>query len=131
MILSEPSPRDPRQVLGREGEAAAEDALRDAGLRILERRFRVRQGEIDLVAMDGDVLVFVEVKTRRGLGYGSPSEAVISGKQKRLARVALAYLARHGMLERRCRFDVVEVLYEGPGHSRVRHIPDAFRPSAR
>lgn len=131
MILAEPADRDPRQVLGKEGEAAAEQALREAGLRIVERRFRVRLGEIDLVAEDGDVLVFVEVKTRRGVGYGSPWEAVIPRKQEHLARAALAYLARHRMLGRRCRFDVVEVLWPRAGGPCVRHIADAFRPRVR
>ena len=118
---------DSRQWLGRQGEAAAEEALVRAGLRILERRFRSRFGEVDLVALDGDVMVFVEVKTRRGLRFGSPAEAVIPRKQARLARAALAYLSRHGMLDRCSRFDVVEVLAEAGGRMVVRHIPDAFR----
>ncbi len=121
---------DPRQVLGLRGEAAAEAALRHAGLRILERRFRVRHGEIDLVAEEGGVLVFVEVKTRRTPAHGRPWEAVIPRKQARLVRVALAYLARHGMFDRPCRFDVVEVLSDGGEGSDVRHIRDAFRPRA-
>ncbi len=128
VIVAEPKVPDARQILGREGEAAAEEALRAAGLRIVERRFRSRQGEIDLVAMDADVLVFVEVKTRRGVSHGTPREAVHRGKQARLVRVALAYLARRRLLESRCRFDVVEVLWDASGRPRVEHIADAFRP---
>ena len=119
---------DPRHVLGLRGEAAAEAALAQGGLRILERRFRVRQGEIDLVAEDRGVLVFVEVKTRGASARAQPWEAVVPRKQSRLAHAALAYLARHGMLERPCRFDVVEVRADGSGSIRVRHIRDAFRP---
>lgn len=131
MILAEPRPEDRRQVLGKQGELAAERMLREAGFEIVERRFRVAQGEIDLIAWHGDVLVFVEVKTRGGTGYGSPWEAVVPRKQARMARAALVYLARRRMHERRCRFDVVEVLRESSGAMRVRHIPDAFRPASR
>ena len=115
-----------RQRLGLEGEAAAEEALVRAGLSILERRFRSRFGEVDLVARDGDIVAFIEVKTRRGLRFGSPAEAVVPRKQARLARAALAYLSRHGMLDCRCRFDVVEVLEEPGSASRVRLIRNAF-----
>lgn len=108
----------------------AESFLEREGLRILDRRFRCRMGEIDLVALDGDVVVFVEVKARRGLGFGSPTEAVVRGKQRRIARVALAWLARNGRLEDRARFDVVEVLALPGAPTRVRHVPDAFRPAA-
>ena len=92
-------------------------------MRVLERRFRLRIGEIDLIAERGELLVFVEVKARRGTTAGRPAEAVTPAKQRRLARVALAYLARRGWLDRPCRFDVVEV-FEG---GRMRHIEDAFR----
>jgi putative endonuclease len=120
-------PADPRARFGREGEARAEAALRDAGLRILARRFRTRRGEVDLVAEDGDVMVFAEVKARRTDQYGSPGESVNWRKRRRIAGTALAYLARHALLDRVCRFDVVEIL-EGPGGEvRVTHHRDAFR----
>jgi putative endonuclease len=124
--LAEP-PSDPRQRLGRDGERAAEEALQQAGLRILHRRFRCRLGEIDLIARDGDVLVFAEVKARRGFGYGRPSDAVDRRKRSRLARVALAFLTRHRLLDVPCRFDVVEVIEDSRGELSVNHIPDAFR----
>lgn len=130
MILAEPGPHT-RQRLGRLGEAAAESALREAGLQILERRFRIRLGEIDLIAGRDDLVVFVEVKARRGLGYGWPSESVTPHKQRRIARVALAYLSRRGWLDRACRFDVVEVRAVAGRIEQVRHIEDAFRPPAR
>lgn len=118
---------DRRQALALEGERAAEAALRRAGLAVLERRFRVRLGEIDLIARHGDVLVFVEVKTRRSTTYGSPAEAVSPLKRRRMARVAEVYLQRTRRTSIRCRFDVVEV-YAGPrGIERVEHIADAFR----
>ena len=118
---------DPRGRLGREGEDAAEKALRRAGMKVLERRFRLRSGELDLIAEQGDLVVFVEVKTRRGTGFGRPAEAVTPSKRARMARVALAYLKGRDWLERPCRFDVIEVLVAGSAAPEVRHVPDAFR----
>jgi len=126
VICAEPS-RDPRQRLGRLGEAAAADALERDGLRVVARRFRLRTGEIDLVAERDDLVVFVEVKTRRSSRYGAPAEAVTRLKRERMARVALAFLSRTGRLERRVRFDVVEVYADDGGLRRLRHIRDAFR----
>ncbi len=117
-----------RQALGAGGEDAAARWLERSGLRILARRFRLRMGEIDVVAEDEDgTIVFVEVKARRGLRFGRPAEAVTAVKRRRLARVAAAFLARCGLSGRRSRFDVVEILPDGAGGLEVRHIPDAFR----
>ncbi len=127
MILAESRPVDPRQQLGRLGESVAAETLERAGMRILERRCRTRAGEIDLIAEDGEILVFVEVKTRAGIGYGRPAEAVTRTKQQRMGRVALIYLSRKKWLERRCRFDVVEVFARESRVERVNHIRDAFR----
>jgi putative endonuclease len=118
---------NPRRLLGLAGEAAAEAWLRRVGLDVVARGFRTRFGEIDLVARDGPVVVFVEVKTRTDDAFGRPSEAVTFGKRDRLARVAAVFLARCGWAERSCRFDVVEVVPVGESW-RVTHIPDAFRP---
>ena len=125
--LSEPR-SDPRHRLGELGEEAAAQALRRSGLKILERRFRVRAGEIDLIAELGELVVFVEVKTRSGTAYGYPADAVTAAKQRRLARLALIYLTRKGWLDRPSRFDVVEVIAT-PGEVRsLRHFEDAFQP---
>jgi putative endonuclease len=122
-----PQLADSRGRLGRRGEAAAEALLRRAGMRILERRFRVRCGEIDLIAEQDGRIVFVEVKARRGTGYGIPAAAITKSKRERIARVALAYLQRRSWLNRPTRFDVVEVL-AGPGQKvETCHIEDAFR----
>jgi len=120
---------DRRLATGRFGEVEAEAALRRSGMRILERRWRCRAGEVDLIAEDGEVLVFVEVKTRRGRGFGEPWEAVDRRKQHRVARVAAAYVRSRecGRRERLCRFDVVEVLADEVGPPRIRHWEDAFR----
>jgi putative endonuclease len=97
-------------------------------MKILARRFRTRAGELDLVALDGEVVVFVEVKTRRRTDCGRPSESVGLRKRARLRRTALAFLTRHAWHDRPCRFDVVEVVAPpGSPFPVLRHIPDAFR----
>lgn len=120
---------DARQRLGRLGELAAERALERAGLSVVDRRFRLRLGEIDLIAVGAGLVVFVEVKARGGEGWGQPAEAVTARKRERMARVAAVWLARRGEAEAECpcRFDVVEVWSDGAGVSRVNHIVDAFR----
>lgn len=112
--------------LGRRGEEAAARWLEARGMRILARCFRVRGGEIDLVARDGSTLVFVEVKSRSGLSFGRPSEAVDRRKRVRLVRAAALYLLAHGGDERPCRFDVIEVVADPTGRLSVRHLRDAF-----
>ena len=119
--------RDPRQRLGEAGEALAAATLAEAGLTILERRFRCRAGEIDLVARDGGVIVFAEVKTRRGPAFGSPAEAVTARKREHLVRAAGVWLAALGGEPPPCRFDVVEVLPARDGRLEARHVRDAFR----
>jgi putative endonuclease len=98
-----------RQGLGRTGERLAAEALISQGYRILERNFRCRYGEIDLVAEDGQDLVFVEVKTRRGSAHGFPEEAITARKQQKIIEVANHYLDLHACFERSWRVDVVAV----------------------
>ncbi|MEO6893035.1 MAG: YraN family protein [Ktedonobacteraceae bacterium] len=98
-----------KQGLGRAGERLAERTLVDRGYHMLERNFRCRYGEIDLVAEDGEDLVFVEVKTRRGTAYGLPEEAVNARKQRKILEVASYYLDLHTCAERSWRVDVVAV----------------------
>ncbi|MFN2426713.1 MAG: YraN family protein [Candidatus Binatia bacterium] len=116
---SAPRDEDPRHRFGRYGEDAAAEFLRRRGFEVLARNVRTAFGEIDLVALDGDVVVFVEVKARRGSGG---LEAVDARKQRRLSRLAVAFLARAGWLERPARFDVVAV---GPGGA-CTHVANAF-----
>lgn len=117
-----------RQRLGRVGEDAAVEALRDRGYRILERNVRLRHGELDVVAEEGGELVFVEVKARRPGTRFHPAEAVGARKRHALVQLALGYLVRRRLGERPCRFDVVEVWLEPAGATRVEILRDAFRP---
>ncbi len=113
------------QVLGEEGERIAAAWLAQRGWRILDRRFRNGHRDLDLVAEQGGVVAFVEVKTRRGNDFGHPVEAVNWRKQRELTRSALVWMARHGGGERMFRFDVVGVLISDGG-ARVCHVENAF-----
>ncbi|MBI1818364.1 MAG: YraN family protein [Deltaproteobacteria bacterium] len=104
---------DDRQILGAEGERAAEKFLRRHRYRILQRNYRCAAGEVDIVALDGTTVVFVEVKTRTQEGFGSPLDAVDRRKQGQLARAARYYLSEHALHDRDARFDVVGVWWEG------------------
>jgi len=126
VILAESTDR--RQQLGREGEAVAEAHLVGQGWQILARRFRLRFGELDLIAQRGRMVLIVEVKTRSGERYGRPSEAVTPSKQRRMARLALAFLQRSRRLEYRVRFDVIEVRLRDGEPPELNQIEDAFRP---
>jgi len=100
---------------GGSAEDAAEEFLRRNGYRILRRNYRTRLGEIDLVAVEGGVVCFVEVKARRTDGFGSPQEAVDGRKRERVRHAAAIYLAQEGLGAVDCRFDVVSVLPNGEG----------------
>ncbi len=117
------------RLLGDRGEQEAARYLRRQGLRILHRGYRTDLGEIDLIALDGDVVVFVEVKARR---QGVPAEAVTPEKQRRLTLAALHFLKKHGLLEQRSRFDVVAIIWpEDANPPQIEHIRDAFEAVGR
>jgi putative endonuclease len=113
-----------RKILGRTGEARAAKHLAEQGYTILERNYRLSQGELDLIALDGDTLVFVEVKTRRGNAYGAPELAVDQRKQERMVKAALGYLKHKKLHQMPCRFDVVAI--SGADGDRVELIRNAF-----
>lgn len=119
-----------RSAVGKWGEQAVATWLEQQGFRLLARNWRRREGEIDLIAMQGATLVFIEVKTRRSETFGAPEESVDTRKQSRLARLAQRYLDENPLLTfEECRFDVVVVdLTRYP--ARFRHYPNAFLPSA-
>jgi putative endonuclease len=110
-----PKPGVVRQSLGRLGEYLAADALEKRGYCLLERNFRCQYGEIDLVAQEGEDLVFVEVKTRRGTLYGLPEEAVTSRKARKLQEVAGYYLDLHQVPDCSWRIDVVAIQFSSIG----------------
>lgn len=117
---------DARQQMGLDGEAVARTALRRSGYEILEERYRTPFGEIDIVARDGDTLVFIEVKARRDDRYGGGAAAVTTRKQRTIARVAEAFLLRTRLHHLPCRFDVVVVEWPAETEPRARIIRSAF-----
>lgn len=114
------------QDAGKLGEELAAEELRRRGYAILARRYRTRFGEIDIVAQDEGTVVFVEVKARRSDRFGSAAESVTDWKQRRIAAMAMDYLAWVGRLDDPCRFDVVAIDGLGTGHTTIRVIPHAF-----
>lgn len=114
-----------RQKLGRDAEKLAERMLVREGYRIVAKNYRVRSGEIDIIAEERGTLAFIEVKARRSGRYGDPREAVNFAKQKKISRVALCYLKATGQENVNARFDVVSVNYRQNGPE-VEIIRDAF-----
>lgn len=117
--------------LGAKGEHAAEQFLIGLGYKILARGYKVGRGEIDLIAVDGRTIVFVEVKTRASGEAHSPADAVDKRKQEKLTKLALGYLRRHKLLNHSARFDVVAIIWpdESPRPASIRHFPSAFEAS--
>ena len=110
------------------GESAAAEELERRGYRVLTRNYHCRGGEADLVAEDGDTLVFVEVKARSDLRHGLPAEAVGWTKQQRLGQAALHYCVAHGVEDCPLRFDVVEVVLLRGEVAGIRVLQNAFAP---
>lgn len=117
-------------TLGQRGERAAARFLKRMGYVLVARSARDKAGELDIVAVDGRTIVFVEVKTRSSDIAGHPAEAVDEDKQQRLTRLALRYLKRHDLLEYRWRFDIVAVTWP-PDQRRptIEHFQNAFQPT--
>lgn len=113
--------------LGDLGEDLAARYLSAHGYIILARKFRCRSGEIDIIALDKDVLVFVEVRSRSDEEHGMPYETINREKRRHIRRVALFYQARHGLLDRDSRFDCVSVVFAGEDNVKsIELIKDAF-----
>jgi putative endonuclease len=115
-----------RQNLGQDGEDIAVECLCKNGYRILTRNYRSRYGEIDIIAKKREVLVFIEVKTRKGKGYGSPAAAVNQRKQRQISRTAQYYLAEHNLFDTPARFDVVAIVIDPGQIPLVEIIVNAF-----
>ena len=126
-----PAPRgsaapDPRRALGQKGEDLVAAWYEAAGYRILDRNWRCRDGELDLVVGRGPAVVFCEVKTRRSTRYGAPVEAVTATKQRRIRTLALQWLAAHSRRGDDLRFDVASVLFPRDGNPVVEVLEAVF-----
>jgi putative endonuclease len=114
-----------RKSLGKQGEEIAASYLKGLKYRVVEKNYRCRCGEIDIVALDGNTLVFIEVKTRRTASYGPPQLAVTPFKQRQISKAALTYLAKNRQTEMNARFDVISIILRNE-RSVLDHIKDAF-----
>ncbi|MFI5609238.1 YraN family protein [Amycolatopsis sp. NPDC051903] len=115
-----------RRAVGRWGEDLAARHLQNAGLVVLSRNWLCREGELDLVLSDGDKVVFCEVKTRTGTGFGTPAESVTDEKIGRIRRAAQRWLQAHRVGWCATRYDVVTILAPAGAHPEVHHIAGAF-----
>jgi putative endonuclease len=115
--------------LGERGEDAAARYLKQQGFRILARGVDSRLGELDIIAVDGRVIVFVEVKTRRSSDAGHPAEAIDPRKERRMTQASLGYLKANRLLEHPARFDVVAITWpENTRRPTIEHFKNAFSP---
>jgi putative endonuclease len=121
-VVAVSSTQQQRSAVGRYGEDVATRHLVESGMVVLARNWRCDLGEIDVVARDGDTLVVCEVKTRRGLDYGTPLEAVTARKMVRLRRLTARWLAESGQHPPDVRIDVVSVLVRAQGAAVVEHL---------
>lgn len=121
--------RFPKKSLGQQGEDLAAKFLKKCGYKILARGLDSRLGELDIVAVDGRTIVFVEVKTRRTTDAGHPADAIDTLKEKRMTQAALGYLKAHGLLQHAARFDVVAITWpQDARRPTIEHIKNAFSP---
>ncbi|HEY7716527.1 MAG TPA: YraN family protein [Candidatus Binatia bacterium] len=121
-------PHDGKLLLGQQGERIAEQYLKSKGYKLVERNYRCAAGELDLIVLDRRVIVFVEVKTRTGQGFGTPLEAVEIRKQRKMIQAAQFFMSAKGLHQRDARFDVVGVSWIGRDPV-VEHIENAFELS--
>jgi putative endonuclease len=112
--------------LGKCGEELATAYLKQKGFRIIIRNYRQKTGEVDIIAKDGNTLVFIEVKTRSSLLFGQPFEAVTAAKQTQLNRIALDYMTRNRITNQAARFDVVSILIEKNKEPEIEHLQNCF-----
>jgi len=116
-----------RLQFGREGESAALTFLKKKGYRILEKNFRAKVGEIDIIAEQGGVIIFIEVKARAGHAFGHPFMAITPAKQRKIIQTAKSFLARKRISDRPMRFDVVALTSDTPGSWKIELLENAFQ----
>ena len=118
-----------KKYIGSYGEDLAIDYLKNKNYTLLSRNFRNRNGEIDLVCKDLDIIIFIEVKSRYSYHFGLPREAVTYFKQKQIIYISKYFLYKYKLFNYNCRFDVIEIYFNKNNNSYfIEHIKDAFRP---
>lgn len=115
--------------IGSYGEDLASDYLNKINYKFLIRNFRTRNGEIDLIFKDVDIIVFIEVKSRYSYHFGLPCESVTYLKQKQIFNISKYFLYKYKLLKYNCRYDVIEIYFNKNDNTYfIEHIKDAFRP---
>jgi len=120
------SEKDQRHQLGKDSEQLAVDYLQNSGYKIIQRNYRIRGGEIDIIAKEKNTLVFIEVKSRTTTRYGHAIQSLTRQQQKRLSKTALTYLHQHKMVNHRARFDVVAIQKNQYAGTEIQLIRNAF-----
>jgi len=108
------------------GEELATEFINKIGYEIITQNYVFRKGEIDIIAKDGELLVFIEVKYRRNLEFGRPELQITKSKQHQIKKVALGYIFEHDIKETQCRFDVIAILHLPETDPEINHIVNAF-----
>jgi putative endonuclease len=114
------------KTLGARGEEIAASYLRGQKFTIIERNFRCKGGEVDIVARDGKTFVFVEVKARSSLSFGSPQASVTPFKQRQISKAALTWLAKNRLKDVNARFDVIAIILKDHEVPQIEHLRNAF-----
>lgn len=117
--------------IGKMGEDVAVNFLKRKGYKIIQRNYKNKLGEIDIIAKDSSALCFIEVKTRTNLKFGYPQEAITAAKQKKINKVALSYLKQYNLLNIPARFDIVSVVSNNQNKFDIEIIKDAFSLDGR
>lgn len=115
-----------KRSTGSYGEKLAVEFLESAGYEIIDKNYHFGHGEIDIVAKEKDVIVFVEVKYRKNLEYGLPEYAITKGKQNQIKKIAEAYLSEHEIKDQDCRIDVIAILHLAGEKPQLNHYKNAF-----
>ncbi len=123
---------DPRKEVGAKGEKLAVKLLKRKGYKIVQRNYKCKLGEIDIIAKKDGTLVFAEVKTRQTKEFGPPQYAITAAKRKQISKVALFYIKKKRLREQSCRFDVIAITFSSESRKpNVEHIENAFELSRR
>ena len=118
--------KDTPHALGKSGEEIALNYLKNKKYKVLEKNFRLFRGEIDIIVQKRNILVFVEVKTRRSKDFGFPEESVTPSKQQQIKKIAQGFLVKNNLQDIECRFDVISLSFNDNEKFSIRHIKNAF-----
>ena len=121
---------DYRKQVGNKGESLAEDYIKRKGYKIIQRNYRCRLGEIDIIAKDDDTIVFIEVRTKQNENFGSPQGSVTSTKKSKISKTALSFIQEKNLSGYSYRFDFIAITFS-QGKPNIEHIENAFMPNGR